>query len=54
MDARWKRGMSYLKLGWNWIQLAITQQSAIQVYRFLSSALNPQSALPPNVNSMIL
>ncbi len=26
VDAHWKRGMSYLKLGWNWIRLAITQQ----------------------------
>ncbi|MBD2055631.1 hypothetical protein H6F88_06305 [Oculatella sp. FACHB-28] len=37
--------MSYLKLGWNWIRLAITQQSDIQVHRFLSSALDPQPSL---------
>jgi hypothetical protein len=26
VDAHWSRGMSYLKPGWNWIRLAITQQ----------------------------
>lgn len=26
VDAHWNRGMSYLKLGWNWIRLAITHQ----------------------------
>ena len=44
VDAHWKRGMSYLKLGWNWIRLAITQQWKIQVYRFLSSVPDPQPA----------
>ncbi len=45
VDAHWKRGMSYLKLGWNWVRLAITQQWKIQVHRFLSSSPDPQPAL---------
>lgn len=45
VDAHWKRGMSYLKLGWNWIRLAITQQWKISVYGFLSSAPDPQPAV---------
>lgn len=45
VDAHWKRGMSYLKLGWNWIRLAITQQWKIQVYRFLSSLPDLQPAI---------
>jgi hypothetical protein len=45
IDAHWKRGMSYLKLGWNWIRLAITQQLTIQVYQFLSSSPDPQPAV---------
>lgn len=45
VDAHWKRGMSYLKLGWNWVRLAITQQWKIQVYPFLSSSLDPQPAI---------
>lgn len=45
VDAHWRRGMSYLKIGWNWIRLAITQQWEIQVYRFLSSSPDPQPAM---------
>lgn len=45
VDAHWNRGMSYLKLGWNWIRLAITHQWKIQVYPLLSSLPDPQPAL---------
>jgi DDE family transposase len=45
VDAHWKRGMSYLKLGWNWIRLAITHQWKIQVFQFLSSRTDPQPAI---------
>ena len=45
VDAHWNRGMSYLKLGWNWIRLAITHQWKIQVVQFLSSVPDPQPAI---------
>jgi hypothetical protein len=45
VDPHWNRGMSYLKLGWNWIRLAMTQQWHIQVCRFLSSAADPEPAM---------
>lgn len=45
VDSHWKRGMSYLKLGWNWIRLAITKQWKIYLFRFLSSASDPQHAM---------
>lgn len=45
VDSHWKRGMSYLKLGWNWIRLALTQQWKIQLFRFLSGASDPQPAM---------
>src|SRR4028119_466460 len=45
VDAHWNRGMSYLKLGWNWVRLAITEQFKIQVYRFLPSVPDPQPAV---------
>lgn len=37
--------LSYLKLGWNWIRLAITHQWQIQVFQFLSSLPDPQPAI---------
>ncbi len=46
VDAHWYRGMSYLKIGWNWIRLAMTHQWQIQVYSFLSSLPDPQPAIP--------
>lgn len=45
VDAHWHRGMSYLKLGWNWIRLAITQQWNISLFQFLSSAPDPHPAI---------
>lgn len=45
VDPHWRRGMSYLKLGWNWVRLAMTQQWPIQVYWFLSRATDPEPAM---------
>lgn len=45
VDAHWKRGMSYLKIGWNWIRLAVTQQRKIQVYLFLAGTPDPHPAV---------
>jgi hypothetical protein len=45
VDPHWKRGMSYLKIGWNWIRLAITEQSKITLCRFLSSVADPEPAI---------
>ena len=44
VDAHWNRGMSYLKLGWNWVRLALTRQWEIQTYSFLSSLPDPEPA----------
>jgi hypothetical protein len=43
--AHWKRGMSYLKLGWNWIHFAITRQWKIQGFQFISSLPDSQLAI---------
>ncbi len=45
VDPHWERGMSYHKIGWNWIRRAITQQSVIPIFRFLSSATDPEPAM---------
>jgi Transposase DDE domain len=44
VDTHWNRGMSYLKLGWNWVRLALTRQWKIQIYPFLSSLPDPEPA----------
>lgn len=45
VDAHWKRGMSYLKIGWNWIRLAMTQRLKITVHQFLSGEADPEPAV---------
>lgn len=45
VDTHWRRGMSYLKLGWNWIHLALTQQWKLSLFQFLLSAPDPQPAI---------
>ena len=45
LEGQWHRGMSYLKIGWNWIRLAITHQWHIQVEPFLPSLSDPQPAM---------
>jgi hypothetical protein len=45
VDPHWHRGLSYLKLGWNWIRLAITHRWKIQLYQFLSSLPDPEPAI---------
>ncbi len=45
VDTHWQRGMSYLKLGWNWIRLAITKQWKIHLFQVLSGASDPQPAI---------
>lgn len=45
VDPHWQRGMSYLKLGWNWIRLCLTKHWQIQVHLRLSSAPDPQPAM---------
>lgn len=44
VDPHWRRGMSYLKLGWNWVRLAVTRQWQIGLYRFLASGADPEPA----------
>jgi hypothetical protein len=45
VDPHWQRGMSYLKIGWNWIRRAITHQLKIALPRLLSSQPDPEPAL---------
>ena len=45
VDPHWRRGMSYLKLGWNWIRLCLTRQWQIQVHVLLPSTADPQPSM---------
>ena len=45
VDAHWFRGQSYLKIGWNWLHLALTRGYAIITHMYLSSALDPEPAM---------
>jgi hypothetical protein len=45
VDPHWHRGMSYLKIGWNWIRRAITDQCLIPIFHYLSSAPDPDPAI---------
>ncbi|MBI4780794.1 MAG: hypothetical protein HY785_05670 [Oscillatoriophycideae cyanobacterium NC_groundwater_1537_Pr4_S-0.65um_50_18] len=46
--------MSYLKISWNWIWLAITQQLKIPVHPFLAVIVILSLPLPPDDNKMML
>ncbi len=41
VDPHWKRGMSYFKLGWNWLKMAVTQQLKISPYHYFASGSDP-------------
>lgn len=42
VDPHWKRGMSYFKLGWNWLKLAVTRQWKIQQWTVFSTDSDPE------------
>lgn len=41
VDHHWERGMSYFKIGWNWLKLAVTRQWKIKQCRVFSSDSDP-------------
>lgn len=53
VDPHWHRGMSYLKLGWNWLRLAMTRQWTIHRFLFLSSAPDPHRARASKKQSLL-
>jgi hypothetical protein len=44
VDPHWFRGMSYLKLGWNWVHLCLTQSCKLEIHPSLSGQPDPQPA----------
>jgi Transposase DDE domain len=45
VDPHWFRGQSYLKIGWNWIKLALTRGYDLITSVHLSSACDPEPAM---------
>lgn len=45
VDPHWFRGRSYLKIGWNWVQLALTKGYELITYLHLSSEPDPEPAM---------
>jgi hypothetical protein len=44
VDPHWFRGSSYLKIGWNWVKLALTRGYDLITRVHLSSACDPEPA----------
>jgi hypothetical protein len=45
VDPHWFRGQSYLKIGWNWVKLALTRGYDLITGVHLSSACDPEPAM---------
>jgi hypothetical protein len=45
VDPHWFRGLSYLKIGWNWVKLALTRGYALITRVHLSSERAPEPAM---------
>jgi hypothetical protein len=48
VDPHWKRGLSYFKIGWRWIQKAIFKGLRLVQHLFLSSEPDPEPVQPSN------
>ena len=45
VDPHWFRGQSYLKIGWNWVKLALSRSWALLTNLHLSSDCDPEPAM---------
>jgi hypothetical protein len=45
VDPHWFRGQSYLKIGWNWVKLALSHGWDLITHVHLSSACDPEPAM---------
>jgi hypothetical protein len=44
VDPHWFRGSSYLKIGWNWVKLALSKGYELVIRWYLSAEADPQPA----------
>jgi hypothetical protein len=45
VDAHWFRGLSYLKIGWNWVKLALSRGYELTTSWHLSGEADPEPAM---------
>ena len=45
VDPHWFRGQSYMKIGWNWVKLALSKGLNLITTMHLSSACAPEPAM---------
>jgi hypothetical protein len=49
VDAHWFRGQSYLKIGWNWVKLALSRGYALMTSLRLSADADPAPAMASKI-----
>jgi Transposase DDE domain len=49
VDAHWFRGQSYLKIGWNWVKLALSRGYELLTSLHLSAEADPAPAMASNI-----
>jgi hypothetical protein len=49
VDAHWFRGQSYLKIGWNWVKLALSRGYALMTSLHLAAAPDPVPAMASKI-----
>ena len=53
VDPHWCRGRSYWKMGWNWVQLALTRGYALITHVSLSGACDPEPAMASKCHAQL-
>ena len=49
VDSHWFRGQSYLKIGWNWVKLALSRGDALIPHMHLSAEADPAPAMASKI-----
>ena len=49
VDAHWFRGQSYLKIGWSWVQLALSRGDELTTTWHISAEIDPEPAMASKI-----
>ena len=53
VEPHWCRGRSYLKMGWNWVQLALTRGYALITHVYWSGECDPEPAMASKCHAQL-